>query len=236
MKSGSCPSPETLTAYLSGDLAPAQSAGVMAHAARCGLCDNLLERMKAFDEPSESPLPDSEWRGMERDLAADFERRLAKNRPPNRRGVLRAWLWRPALGYALAIMLAFPATRWFLRERAPAPVPAAVAIAGPPAVAWVPTIELNTTRDRQPVPDAMAPSDQFVLRFFVPSKKGTRYSAEIRDAGGKSVATVRDLVSSDDRGSLSLLCRRQALAPGQYTVAVTEMGGDGEPALFSFHL
>jgi hypothetical protein len=200
------------------------------------LCDNLLERMKAFDEPSESPLPDSEWRGMERDLAADFERRLAKNRPPNRRGVLRAWLWRPALGYALAIMLAFPATRWFLRERAPAPVPAAVAIAGPPAVAWVPTIELNTTRDRQPVPDAMAPSDQFVLRFFVPSKKGTRYSAEIRDAGGKSVATVRDLVSSDDRGSLSLLCRRQALAPGQYTVAVTEMGGDGEPALFSFHL
>ncbi len=164
----------------------------MAHAARCGLCDNLLERMKAFDEPSESPLPDSEWRGMERDLAADFERRLAKNRPPNRRGLLRARLWHPALGYALAIILAFPAARWFLRERAPAPAPAAVAIAGPPAAAWVPTIELNTTRDRQPAPDAMAPSDEFA-----------RYSVEIRDAAGKSVATVRDLVSSDGRGSLA---------------------------------
>ena len=207
----------------------------MAHAARCGLCDNLLERMKAFDEPSESPLPDSEWRGMERDLAADFERRLAKNRPPNRRGLLRARLWHPALGYALAIILAFPAARWFLRERAPAPAPAAVAIAGPPAAAWVPTIELNTTRDRQPAPDAMAPSDEFVLRFLVPSKKGTRYSVEIRDAAGKSVATVRDLVSSDGRGSLSLLCRRRAFVPGQYTLAVTEMGG-GEQVFFSFHL
>ena len=207
----------------------------MAHAARCGLCDNLLERMKAFDEPGENPLPDNAWSGMERDLTADFERRLAKTHPPERRSVLRAWLWRPALGYALAIILAFPATRWFLRERAPAPAAVAVPMAGPPAAAWVPTIELNTTRDRQPVPDAIVPSSEFVLRFVVPSKKGTRYSAEIRDAAGKSVATVHDLVSSDERGSLSVLCRRQAFPPGDYTLTVTETDG-GEQAFFPFHL
>jgi len=236
MKSGACPTTETLNAYLSGELGPAQSAGVMAHASQCGLCDNLLERMRAFDEPGEHPLPDSEWRGMERDLTADFERRLAKTHPPERRNILRTWLWRPALGYALALMLAFPAARWFLRERPTAPFPAAVAIAGPPAAVWVPTIELNTTRDRQPTAEPMAGSDQFVLRFIVPSKKSTRFSAEIRDAAGKPVAIVRDLVTSDERGSLSLLCRRQEFAPGQYTLAVTEAGGSGEQSLFSFHL
>jgi hypothetical protein len=200
------------------------------------LCDNLLERMKAFDEPDRNPLPDSEWHDLERELTADFERRLAKTGPPERRHRLRSWLWHPALAYALASILVFPAMRWVLRDRAPAPVPAAVATAGPPVAAWIPTIELNATRGRQLTAEPMSPSDQFVLRLVVPSKKGTRYSAEIRDAAGKSIARVPDLVTSDERGSLSLLCRRQAFASGDYAVAVTEMSGNGEPSLFSFHL
>lgn len=235
MKPG-CPSTETLSAYLAGKLPPERSAGVVAHTAQCGLCDNLLERLKVFDEPIESSLSESEWRSLERDLTADFKRRLPKTQPLERHSLLRAWFWRPALGYALAVVLSLPATLWFLRDRVPAQARPAVAAAPPSAAAWVPTLELSPTRGRQSAADALPPSDEFVLRLFVPSKMGTRYSAEIRDSAGKPLVTVHDLIISDSRGSLSLLCRRQAFPPGDYTVAVTEVGGDGEPAFFPFHL
>src|ERR1017187_7447234 len=46
-----CPSAESLTAFLAGSLPAEETAAIRAHVAICGVCDGLLEGLKAFDEP-----------------------------------------------------------------------------------------------------------------------------------------------------------------------------------------
>jgi len=91
---GECPSVEALTRYTFDEASWAEKEEVRAHVARCGYCDALLYRMRAFLERGEEAAP-----------------------PP---AAVWAFLRRPLLGYVLALVLAYPA--WLgLRPSRPAP-------------------------------------------------------------------------------------------------------------------
>ncbi len=88
---GPCPSAETLSLYLLGELSAREAAEVRSHIDLCGECDLVVLRMKSFDSAGDTHPP-----------------------PPK-----LAWWQHPAAtaaGYVLALLLAYPA---FLQLRTP---------------------------------------------------------------------------------------------------------------------
>ena len=194
-----CPGAESLTGFLAGSLAAEEAAAIRDHVAICGVCDGLLEGLKAFDEPvTDAP----GWVGAER-------RMRAKVFPRPR---WRAMLLHPAVAYACAA-IAVAAALWPRHQPATPAPPAASAI----AMESVRTIDLNVVRRGGAAHAALTPRDRFVLlSFLVDTHPGFRYAASL-DGG-----PAKDVVSDDGKGNFSLLFIRDALRPGQHHLTVTE--------------
>ena len=198
---GGCPSAEALTGFLAGNLPAEETAAIRDHVAICGVCDGLLEGLKAFDEPV-ADVPG--W--------AAAERRMRARVFPRPRW--QALLLHPAVAYACAA-IAVAAALWPCREP---PVPAAPAAATVLAMESVRTVDLNVIRRGEARRAALTPQDRFVLlSFLVDTHPGFQYAASL-DGG-----PPKDVTSDDGKGTFSLLFSRDALAPGRHRLTVTEI-------------
>jgi len=114
---GDCPSAEALERFASGRSPEREAEQIRNHIAGCGACDWVVEKAREFDRAVESP-----------------------------RSSMAAWFRRPALGYALAALLAYPAYLGITRR---APQPAAA-----PSVDMVPAllVDVNPVRGAAPQP------------------------------------------------------------------------------------
>ncbi len=196
-RKGDCPGPDLLARYLGGETSGSQSAGIRRHVALCGTCDLLVERMKAFDrEPS----------------------------PGSGRRVL-AWLQAPAVAYALAAALLYPAYLGVFGRRQVPDTRPAVAQPSAPGVEPAKVLDLSPERGAR-ARVSPGESDRFlVLAFMVPVRGGARYSAVIIGEDGKAVAPPRELEDREGAGNFYLVCGKDLFPPGRYTLTVTESGG-----------
>jgi len=211
---GDCPRPDALAQYARGQSGEEEAVRIANHIAACGLCDVLLDRIKSFEAPSTRRTPGS-WQAANR--GAD------SHRP----GSLQGWwmrigrvLYHPAAAYTLAIGViacaalgVLPVRRTETNATPRQDKPAAMA----PRVQPIKIIDLDTTRG-EPSRVALDPTDNsFVLSFLIPSGSGFRYTASI-DGG-----PPEEIASYDGKGNFSLLCQRDAFAPGKHRLVVSEI-------------
>jgi hypothetical protein len=162
---GDCPNAETLSAYAAGTLDAATVAIVEGHVATCGLCDSLVERVRAFDVP----------------------RVVATEAWWKRLGI---WFWRPLPAYVIAAgALCVPLL--LLRDKTPRGVTVAVpSVVTLPPYEAVAVVEAGATREATTRPGAVISGDSFLLKFSYPINPSFEYAASI-DAG--PVVPIRSL-------------------------------------------
>lgn len=192
-----CPGADLLASYLSGGTSEEQSAEIRRHLAVCGVCDLLVERMKAFDK-----VP----------------------RPGAGKRVL-GWLRAPAFAYVLVALLLYPAYLGTFGRRQVAEVKPAVPQQPPLGVEPVKMLDLSPERGAKPQLSPGERDKVFVLSFFVPVREGVRYTATITAQDGKVVAASRELEDHEGAGNFHLVCSRDLFRAGHYTLTVTESGG-----------
>jgi len=203
---GHCPGPALLARYLGGETSEAETAEVGRHLALCGVCDLLVERMKAFDETSRSS--------------------------PGRR--VLGWLRTPALAYALVALLLYPAYLGTLGRRRVAELKPVIPGQLPLGVEPANVLDLSPERGGKVRVSPGERDRVFVLSFFVPVREGVRYTAAITREDGQPVAPPRELEEHDGAGNFHLVCRRGLFPAGRYTLSVT--GSDGRKFAFPFSL
>ncbi|MEK7407511.1 MAG: zf-HC2 domain-containing protein [Acidobacteriota bacterium] len=192
-----CPRAEVLASYLGGEASEEESAEVRRHLAACGVCDLLVERMKAFER---DPHPG-----------------------PGKR--VLGWLRTPAFAYALVALLLYPAYMGTLGRRRAAEVKPAVPRQPPLGVEPAKVLELSPERGAKVQVSPGERDKVFVLSFFVPVREGVWYTATITGEDGKAVAAPRQLEDHDGAGNFHLVCSRDLFRPGRYVLTVTESGG-----------
>lgn len=247
---GACPEAELLARFLAGGLSGEESATVNAHLAACGICDLLVTRMKQFEEPAErsEAALEREWAAAERKLLEGLEARESAGFLRRGRRVFVALLRRPALAYALVLLLLYPAYLGLFSKRPAAGEGASTRriSAPPPPSAGLHAariLDLNQVRGPGGVGNTIrlgAGDKLFILSFFVPIRTGLRYSAAITDEGGKTVTAQSELTSSDAKGNFYLVCDAQPFSGGRYMVTVEEVslqtGQAGRHFRFEFAL
>ncbi|MEO8656918.1 MAG: hypothetical protein ABI693_00525 [Bryobacteraceae bacterium] len=210
---GGCPSAEDLVAYQSGELGPTQTAVLHDHVLLCATCELNLERLNEADRVT---------------APAVVEEPAGEAHP---------WMrvfWNPAIAYTLALILVYPAYRGIF-SHGTVELPATVSPL-PVALAPVQVFELAQDRkasSRDPALVLRQGEDRFVVSFFVPTRPGYRYFAELRDAKGRTVGEKRELATSRT-SNVSLSCDAGILHSGAYKLTVTEWGRQGESASSSF--
>ncbi len=256
---GACPSAERLVEFHDGTLAAEESRAIVDHVVVCGTCDLLLERIKSSEEAvrgSVATIPPAEWRTIDRRLTRSFQGSLRDRgdhteRPRGFPGRIAGLVWHPAVAYALALILCYPAYlgMWSSRGAVPevqreepprvqrqgSPTSASEAL---PAVQHAKSFDLSRARGLGGAGEAgkadgpstssvalrLAPQDRvFILTFFIPARLDRHYFASI--IGGDSRITVGEqrLAGGDEQGSYSLVCQRDSFAPGEYALIVKEI-------------
>jgi hypothetical protein len=149
---GPCPSAETLSLYLLGELSASEAAEVRSHIDLCGECDLVVLRMKSFDGAGDT-----------------------KPQPPP-----LSWWQHPAAtaaGYVMALLLAYPA---FLQLRKPAAPPSPPPLRQVTTVD-LNAIRSTPGDGKQPA-TAFVTEHGAVLAAQVPVKPGCRYTATLQSA------------------------------------------------------
>ncbi len=201
-----CPGAGLLARYLEGETSEEETAAIRQHLGVCGVCDLLVERMKAFDEASH-PAPGSRMLG---------------------------WLRTPALAYVLVALLLYPAYLGTFGRRRAAEVKPVIPGQPPLGVEPAKVLELSPERGGKIRVSPGERDKVFVLSFFVPVRAGVRYTAAIAAEDGKTVAASRELEAHDGAGNFHLVCSRDLFPAGRYTLTVT--GSEGRTFTFPFSL
>lgn len=203
MTTGRCPDPEELQQYREGSLPESRARFVEAHLDECGVCSLLLQRLDAFDEAAAAPA------ARPHPAEAALSRRIAPLLTPAR----RPWWQSPALGYVLALLLAYPAWRG-LRP----PQPASLAESPVP-------VDLNASRAAMTAA-VLVPSGarSVALSFQVSFQSGDQWTATV--TGGKGgIIVPRTSIFPDARGNTLLIVRDNPFPPGAYTLSASSASG-----------
>lgn len=219
---GKCPEIDVVERYACGRSPEMEAKEVEAHLEVCGVCSIVIDRLGDFDSVAATAMkgPEPDWGAMERKLGVRREER--------RSGWMGVSLFRlPVLGYALALMLVYPA--WLgVTRKAEAP-------AGREqwAATWAGSVDLTATRGNLAMPAVTAAGGEraVVLQFYAPAEAGIAQRAEIRDAGGRVVVDLGEVKSFDGRGNFSVVVDPRTLAAGPYRLVVR--GGAEGPAQVS---
>jgi hypothetical protein len=218
---GECPSAEVLEAYAQGRLPTGQRSTVEKHLSGCGICELVVQRLRTMEAP--------DWKATEKKLEKGLG--IAGDTKPGWRRIL----WNPAPAYALALAMVIWAA---IGHRKPAPVPEAMP--APPVAMDVPAVlPLEPeTRGAFHVTHLMGQgrSGTILLKFFLPVRTGSRYSATIVDSSGVMIAPKQDIASQDEIGNFYLTCNAHLLASGGYVLRVTESGAGNRVFEFPFSM
>jgi len=161
---------------------------------------------------------------------------------------LGALALRPAVAYALLLLLAVPAYRGLNPGPPPrpaeAPQPAPASQPAPPGIASARTLDLGAGASRGDGGAAelrLRETDPFVvLSFLAPIRSGITYEAVITDAAGRVVASERPLGGGDSLGNFVLVCQGALFQAGEYVLTVRpvppEGNASGERHAFRFHV
>jgi hypothetical protein len=237
---GGHPSPETLTAYYSGELALPAEEELQEHLAVCPHCTQLLLDLPAFLEPPASHIESL-------DTAADASWQEIRKRLPGppenagkRSGAVPAWKAGPRRGLQLlaaAVLLAAIAVPlWIIGRRLSSPP-------SPPALA-----ELFPSEGKRGLPEPPLPpfivhaeaASTALLVHLASEQPGLRFRVELRAIPAPGVPAGRPIVlpvakALDSRTLLLLLARRQ-LPPGQYQLRVLDTEQPSAEALGDYTL
>jgi hypothetical protein len=214
---GECPKIEFLERYAAGRLPDLDAEELEAHLEVCGICSLIVERMGDFDHAAaveREPTPG--WQAM--------EARMGFRGEAHQRGWRNWFLFRyPALGYVLALALAYPS--WLgVTRKAGAPT-----AQGEWAGSWARSVDLNAVRG-QSTAAVISPATgerALVLEFFVPAGEGVRQRAELRDNTGKTMEDLGEVKSYDGRGNFAVVLDPRKLPVGRYRLVVLG-GANGE--------
>jgi hypothetical protein len=150
---GPCPSAETLSLYLLGELSAREAAEVRSHIDLCGECDLVLLRMKSFEGATDTK-PLAWWQRYPAATAA---------------------------GYVLALLLAYPAFLQLRTPPPAAPSPAASPAMRQVATVDLNVIRASLGEGKPPS-TAIVTEHGAVLAAQVPVKPGYRYTATLQSA------------------------------------------------------
>jgi len=243
---GECPDAETLAGFLDGRLGEAEANKVKLHLGSCGVCDLVLEKMKAFEaEVTKGDEKRLGWRAyaVENRVRAALKQRAGQANTSEAAGrwwttaavyrfidILVGYLKSPVVAYVLILLLAYPAYRG-LRLRVHVPAPPSAAVQRPTAApsaqrGMVPAklLELGEARSAtdQTLAVNLTPTDsEFVLAFFAPTRKGFSYRAEALDSK-RNVIVAETALSGNGEGDFQLICDRSRFVPGTYMLKVFE--------------
>ena len=243
---GECPDTETLAGFLDGRLSEAEANKVKLHLGYCGVCDLVLEKMKAFE--AEVTAGEDKRPGLRGYAVENRVRAFLKQGPGQANmnkaaggwwtaagvyhfiGALVWYLKSPVVAYVVVLILAYPAYRGLrFRVEAPAPPSAAVqrttaAPSAQPGMVAAKLLELGQTRratDQSLAVNLTQTDSEFVLAFFVPTRKGFSYRAEALDSK-LNVIVAQTALRSNEQGEIQLICDRRRFVPGTYTLKVFE--------------
>ena len=243
---GECPDAETLAGFLDGRLGEAEANKVKLHIGSCGVCDLVLEKMKAFE--AEVTASDDRPLGLRAYAVENRLRAALKQRAGQGNmsrvvggwwtaagmyhfiGVLVWYLKSPVVAYVLVLVLAYPAYRG-LRFHVQAPAPPSAAVERPTAAqptqpGMIPAKLLELGQTRRAIDQALTinlthTDREFVLAFFVPARKGFSYRAEALHIK-LGVIVAETALSGNEQGDFQLICDRRRFVPGTYTLKVFE--------------
>lgn len=218
-----CPGVEVLEGYVANQLDAVVEANFQRHLAVCGLCSELVERMRAFDGGSVAPSPEPDWTAMEAHLMQACRHQSTATGMPI---VAPAKWWQglpfiPSLGYVLALALLFPAwIGWTRRAIPPPPSPmfqARVFVSSAAAV-----LDFNTVRGSQTpaVLEARPGVGAAALLFFLPVGPQVRLTAEILNENGTVMANLGTIASYDPNGNFCIVASTGGWMPGRYRLVV----------------
>jgi hypothetical protein len=200
---GTCPDSVVLSSYVSGTLARPVVEEIERHLSCCGLCDAAVLRVREAE------------RAWDKDPSARREGRASR----------LGWLV-PAMGYALALVLVYPAYVGINAKLATKPTPPIVLPTGndlPNPATPIKGFNLNLARDSTSggnVIQLALSDDFFVIWFFVPAQRGVQYRATISDTLGHSILASSP-IQSDAEGNSMVICRRTSFAPGRWFLTVS---------------
>jgi hypothetical protein len=205
-----CPEVGVLSAFADGSLGHEETVRIEDHIAVCGLCDGLVERLKAFDSPLPSAVP-----VMETSLDGE----------PSPWQRFTRFLLHPVFAYTLTcsvFLFGFFGLLPTRRSATPILIPSSAPPPAPrPAYVNVPTLDLDAFRGGPPPHlTGVAGGGDFILAFFIPVGPSLRYEASID--GAPPVA----LSSYNGRGNFSLQCRRDEFTAGTHKLVITEADPD----------
>ncbi len=220
-----CPDEDTFVRFLSGNLRDEENERLERHLTQCGICEALVERMRAFDEPLE---PGPEWPAVAARLQTRFSASLQREKTtagkPRRFG-LGEIFWNPIAAYVLAAALIYPAYLGVFRHQ-----PALKAESSPPPrLENTRVLQLDSSRSATSVTVGGEIRDEhfLALLFFVPIREGFRYSVTIANWDGKTVAGPLEAHSYDGIGHFEVVYPLSELPTGQYVLHVTEVTPSG---------
>jgi hypothetical protein len=233
---GECPNLETLAAYARGNLAERECAAVELHVARCGRCDLGLERLRGGqlgESAEDGPVP-GELAAAERELTERMQKFFAAQ-PPRQtsRWGLKSLAWSPAPAWALALLLAVPAYRYWSdgRTRRPPPLPATLS-AQLESAREVVLPEIRRGSGEAPAVRLGRRDEAVVLTFFVPVRQGFRYLARIEGTPREFLPST-EVVSFDGLGNFHLVVPPGVFRASSYQLIVNEDGNARGPWSFS---
>ncbi len=209
---------------MAGDLDAPAAAQCDEHLAVCGLCAELLERLRDFDLAAATMVAEPDWLPAERRISEACRQRLEgqRGRTQGIGGWLKSLSLLPALASTLVLGLAYPAWLGFrdMTQRPAVLRPAPAVQVFPAAAAQV--VDLNTVREQQSLPVIDGPEGQRVvaLLFFVPVTLEARPRAEIRSEAGELVLNLEAIASYDRNGNFCVVAETNAWKSGQYRLVV----------------
>lgn len=224
-----CPEIGVLEKYLAGGLDGRSVAEFQEHLEICGLCGELLDRLKEFERVAAELESEPDWTQAE----ARLEQACQQCSPQiGTAARLRKYAWVPAAATILVVVATYSVWR---RRSPPVPLPTpppavlqARAVTGSAAV----VLDLNTVRDQQSLPaiEARAGQETAVLLFFVPVAPEVRLTAVIRDEVGAQVVDLGPIASYDRSGNFCVVVALQHLRPGRYQLVTHPNGKAGASA------
>lgn len=236
-----CPEIDVLERYVAAELDLHAAQEFESHLQLCGLCSELVERLREFDSVAADLTPEPDWTLAERRIekaCQDQARPHAAAKPA------AAYWWSgsrlvASLGYGLALVLVYPAWLGLTRRTAPVlnrpPILQAKAITGASAR----VLDLNTSRGAQ-APSILgnqADAGVVALLFFVPVAPQVRPLVQLRDESDSIVRDFGQISSYDRNGNFCLVIDVDELKQGRYHLlarAEPAVNGGGRTFTFPF--